>query len=253
MLLTPFLSSVFLVFRIPPVIEWTQSFEWEYFELFIGIGLVSISLFVYYVQVGIPYITSERIAKSRWKAVDKLVENFVKDFKEGKDRNNRLDISVNIMIPKRRYLVSIEPKLNNPEKTKLSLFTDVFEILWRNNSSVVHNKFRMTVNQGVCGPVYKAGEKTKIVVLTREWLDEYESKFKFTVMQKEQTQHLKLIASCSITRYIYDNEAKIPQTVGVLNIESTDKRAFVWGQNKDNLGLMAKAIEELEEIVRHLI
>lgn len=243
--LTPFLLLILLLLRIPFVNDWiVTKWNYQHASIIIGIVVVLIFLFTYYVQVAIPYIKSIQLMNNRWKAIKSIIDKFISDF------DNEVEVNVNIMVPKKK-LVWREPKENSNQKMKFSWFVDVFDIFWQSDHKV--NDLRLTINQGLCGLVYRQGSNTLVDILNKgESTNGHQ--FNLTEKQIEKTKNIVGLASCCIKISKYGEKQKKIK-LGVINVEIKDKdlNTASWLEDKDKRAIIVLHINNLEKNIRYLV
>lgn len=243
LVLTPLISISVIVLKIPKIDNYLEQTIGADGSLWIGIALVATSLFVYYLNIGVPFLINEKLAKNRWQAIKKTVDNFITTYKD------HMDLNVNILKPKTKYLVLLEPTKNDKTKAKLSFRRKVFKLVWQDENSSYDPSFRFTTNQGLCGNVFSEGGKTKSVIFGSN----HTYKFYFTEKQEKSTEDLTTLASCPIKSFNYEGHGQDKKVLGVINVESKSPEAAIYLSNEENRARFHKSVDRLEEFVRHLV
>ncbi|OKS88187.1 hypothetical protein [Mucilaginibacter polytrichastri] len=243
--LTPLVTSVAILIRF----DFVQSVLKSYFGTnsgdIIGSILLLLSLYIYYFNIYIPFVTYERIAKSRWTALQQTIEGFILGY------SGIMELNVNIMIPERKYFKRIEPVINNKKKKKFSRRVEVFKIIWQDEKSSIDQRFKLTINQGLCGEVYKAGKRTEGAALISSELGKY--KFNFTEDQESLTKDLVILASCPIKIFEQTQDGLSKKVIAVLNVESKTLGSEEWILDRGKRNTFFKSIDDLEKLIRNLI
>lgn len=209
------MALILLLVKIPIFDDWAKKIN-PNAEYYISRFLILGTLYNYYLTVFSPYRMLEKLAKRKWIVLAERVAMLNSDY------NGKFDFSCNIMIPRRRFFYRIEPTSNGSNKQRLTIWGDVFKVIWKSENAHFPQDLKITINQGVCGQAFRDASATnpqnvKGAVLTPEKLKNYN--FNFTKKQLELTANLRIVASCPLVINEKGIKNEKNKVIGVLNIE----------------------------------
>jgi hypothetical protein len=190
----------------------------------IDIFIVFATIFIYYHSILSPFKLFEKLSKKKWDIMKQLASKLNDDY------DKKFDFNFSIMLVRPAFAYFIEPSSTNKwiswlsrDRRQFSLFGRILDVVWDHGSNGVPPKFRLTINQGVCGKAFREGRETnkhniKGAVLLPELLSGHD--FNLNSKQKRETDGLILITSCPLVISDKEIDGLRKKVVGVLNIES---------------------------------
>lgn len=219
-LLTPLLGALLLILSAPTVMARLKVIYPDA-ELHITIFLIICTFIIFYFNSYTPLLKYEKLKGKRWVLLKQTAEIFFKDYEEHA-------FELNIMVPERSYFYSIEPTKSDKSKKKFTVIGKVFRVEWEPNK--LNARFKMSINQGLAGDVYKQGNK---IIFNDNPINDI---FNFNNEQKQMLIDLKLIISCPLNIEVKGQM----KTVGVFNLHSKKDKALEVLQNEEWIKLDAK-------------
>lgn len=215
--LAPLITLVLAYLKFAP--WWTDDFKTRHpvVSNFIEYSVLAGTAFIYYFSILSPHRKYEKAVKSKWDAMEKLSKRLDEDYQ------GVYKFGINVMLTRIAFFYSIEPKPGAPDKQKFSLYGRIFRVARELVGDPIHEKFKLTINQGVCGSVYREGKETskdyiKGSILLPELVGE--KNFNFSTKQKEYTKDLILVVSCPLILNKKEGDSFKRKKIGVLNVES---------------------------------
>lgn len=209
--LVPLVSVVVIILQVDGVKDYLKTYDQNTTEYITGF-LIAAALLNHFVTSFSPLKRYENLAKNKWAAVEVTAHSLVTKYKA----EYGVDLNINIMIPKHKFLYRIEPKRKGSTERKFIWIGKVFKPIWTYKNFDISKKLIITLNQGVCGKAYEKGNS----VVGVEFEDNQDSDFNFNEEQKQLTRHLTIVASLAITQTEITEDGKKIKKIGVLNFES---------------------------------
>ncbi len=209
-ILSPLIAITVAVLKSPLITEADlKSNPKAYFVS--GLFLIIATAYTYYVTIWSPYNQWKRLKTQNWgnlaTEAKQIIDYYVT---EG------FVLSMNIMIPKRRFFYFIEPSKKNPVKTKFSLTGKVLHAIWSGGAHHVKRGLKFTVNQGACGIAYTTETITAINFPELPT----DTSFNLTESQTKATKDIVMLVCFPIVVRIDDEYGQEIDIWGVLSIES---------------------------------
>lgn len=214
------------------------------------------------VQFGFGVFLIVLFAVNQWLAVLKPFDKFAR-FERTKlqllgERGNYLTdayadkdfaIRANLMLAKRVAVNSSEPRRGNPEKTKVRLFPEVFDMVWSTPSVRFDGDLHLhlTTRQGVSGQAYR-GRKIHLADLTVEDAAEYG----LNPEQLRMTAPLKFVLSCPVYEVAGETLRPSKKVIGVVNFDSRQAGSEALVRDKRHLAALTERIMAFSEFASHL-
>lgn len=183
----------------------------------------------YWLTIISPYHEQQENKKKRWDEIDGTAEKFVELMRD----NTGFDVSLNIMIPSRKFFSRSEPK-------KISFFPKVFEVVWGYGTHQhVNSRLKFTTNQGACGMAYRREDFFSVDLEKEVEIKDVRTKFNITDEQLELTKDVTMVVCCPILIIKKTVETRKTKIIGVLNLEC----------RMNGLGELLKVEPEMQSLV----
>ncbi len=205
-LVSPLIATLLVLLKNPLLQKKISGNSWEDTANW---ALIGGTLYTYYFSIWSPYAEWLKMRRQNWSTLNESAEKIRQIYAD------RYDLSMNIMIPERKFFYFIEPLSENLNRTKFSWTGKVFKVVWNFGSNHVKRYLRFTINQGSCGHAYVEEEIT-----VNDFSTQPSQNFNFTNKQIDATSSLTMLISYPIIAKVdeaYEQNIKI---LGVLNIES---------------------------------
>ena len=215
LVITPIIGIVIVALHLPFVETWLAGKNPK-IDIYIIVGFVVLIIINHILTIVSPLKRFERLNKQKWYILSVLIDLV-------KERYEEFGINFNLMIPKRKWFCSIEPKdpLREEKGRKLKLICYVFDFVWWDKNEPINKQLKITINQGIAGEVFKGG-----VGIIHNFKGSNKT-YNFNKQQIELTQNLKFLDSFPV--YKNDKEFDSKQSnkvVAVINAESNLEKSL---------------------------
>jgi hypothetical protein len=186
--------------------------EYPNFDWYVLGFLIIMIVINYFVFMFAPLRKLKRMKQKQLELLNKIAEDTLHEFR----KRYKIELSVNIMLVKRKLYSKYEPN------KKAVFFGKVFVKEWGyGNNHSFNTGLKFNVNQGICGLAFKENQKPVHRFLHTMTQEQIMKLCKFSEEQYDMTKHVKFIAAGAIKLNSSKNGV-----IAVTNIECHDENGL---------------------------
>lgn len=233
---TPFLSSLLVLIKVPDVEEWLKAKN-LYSGLYIGIGIALATVIIHIINVISPFKKYEKIEKNKWVMIDLVINSFNDNF----FKKNRL--AVNVMICKRCFFNQRMPHKKDNTKPAYHFFQKIFKVIWSFDGNPIDKRLVFTTKQGVSGLAFAYGKPVLIDVK-----NDGDSELNLSEAQKKAIANLEFIISCPIFALDEQYGKLSTKIIGILNVSCSHSHSRVLIEKPEDRSNLTTKVMDFSKI-----
>lgn len=242
--ITPILGVIIILIKIPEVDKWIRA-NYEDAPFIIVALLAGATILTHLITVISPVKKYEKLEANRWVLTDRIVPQII-----GNGTFHGFPVIVNLMMPKRVFYANLEPA-HGRNKIKCffgSFFKKMLIPVYLSKGSTLNKDFKITVNQGVSGRVFKKGTPLIVQDISKAIND-----FNLTQKQISTISGQGFIAAYPVFKYDEKYKRLSNKIIGVVTFSCSKLGSEKLMEIEENRNLLTEKMDEFANVCSLII